>query len=276
MDKMFDKFSLSSGRKVGSVEYKYNTLFLERRHVVKCQACRSYCSVGTYAHHYCDECAQDYLEECSSCLGEYSANYANPHGCADCYNTGLQPKHKENHTMNAKEAIALIQLTNGATIFRAEYLGAQMVPQPDGATIRGYHFKDVIGLNLEADDLVVVQTKDTFGLVKVLAVNVAPAAVGCALADLKHAVCRVDFGALDCITKAEESAAHELAMSEVHERLDAYRKQLGGSFDAVKRLLTGAQPTIFVDAVAVLEDIDFGPTELRDDADFGLPKNGKR
>lgn len=273
MDKMFDKFSLPGGRKVGSSKIsvransrtdddQFTWTPLDFR-MSTCSGCGCECAFRRYAHPYCSECAQDYLDVCSSCLGEYSANYANPYGCADCYNTGLQPKHKENHTMNAKEAIALIQLTNGAAIFRAEYLGAPTAPH--GAAIRGYHFKDVIGLNLEPDDLVVVQTKDTFGLVKVMATNVAPASVGCPLADLKHAVCRVDFGTLDRITKAEASAAHELAMSEVHERLDAYRKQLGGSFDAVSRLLTGSVPTASVPPIAeddVIENIDY-PEEKR-------------
>ena len=52
--------------------------------------------------------------------------------------------------MNTKEAIAILQIERGARIVAASY---------EGET-RTYHFKNVIGLELAAGDLIVCETRN--------------------------------------------------------------------------------------------------------------------
>lgn len=149
--------------------------------------------------------------------------------------------------MDTKEAITLIQITGGARIIAARYLG--------GKNDRLYHFKDVLGCGLAVGDMAVVQSLDSYALVEVVRTEVSAAECGCPLARLKHVVCKVDLRLLELVEQREREASHELALSEVHERLDKYRSQLGGRFDRVQSaLLAGAAPAQPADASADIYD----------------------
>jgi hypothetical protein len=138
--------------------------------------------------------------------------------------------------MEAKEVIAMLQLTQGATIFSAEYIGNQIDRNQAKRTI--YHFKDVMGLNLRKDELVVVETGASFSIVKVVETGIPFHQLPIAVQDLKHAVQRVDLTTLDRIKAAEGQATNELALTEVNQRLEAHRQALGTvGFEKVKNLL---------------------------------------
>lgn len=136
--------------------------------------------------------------------------------------------------MNSKEIITLMQLTQGATIIGGHYLEDANNP---AIYPKEYHFKEAQALGLDVGDLAVVQTRNSFRIIRVSSVRVPSHAIGCDMAALKHVVQKVDTSALDRISEAEQKAAHELAMSEVHERLTAFREQLGTGFDRVSSLL---------------------------------------
>ena len=132
--------------------------------------------------------------------------------------------------MNPKEVIALLQLTQGATIIGARYLsGAQAT----------YHFKDCLNICPRIGDHVVVQTKEHYAIVEVVATDVPAHSLGCAVSELKNVVQFVDFYPLERLKEAEALASHELAMSEVHERLAAFKAMIGGiSFAKVSALFS--------------------------------------
>ena len=132
--------------------------------------------------------------------------------------------------MNTKEIIALMQISKGATVVAGQYL--------DGEFGKTYHFKNVIGLALQKEDFVVVQTRELFDLVRVTEPDVPIHQVGCGLDKLVHVIQKVDKAGLDQLLAAENRAAHELAMSEVQERLAVYQNQLGGGFQKVQDLLS--------------------------------------
>lgn len=141
--------------------------------------------------------------------------------------------------MNTSETVALIQLTQGATIFGARYVTEKSM----GNAARTYHFKNNLGINLEVGDTVVVESRDAFDLVKVTELNVVHTSLGCTLAQLKNAVQKVDFTGYEKVKNNEATAVHQLGMSELHERLEVYRKQLNqGTFENIANMLS--PPTV--------------------------------
>lgn len=179
--------------------------------------------------------------------------------------------YKEQGNMDYKEAITLLQLTQGATLFRARYIGGQNNQQE-------YTFKNCIGVHLAEDDLVIVQSRDSLALVTVSSVNLTPSQIGCPLAQLKHLVAKVDRSQVDAILEREQKAAHELALSELHGRLDTLRSQMpAGAFQAAQQLLAAppASAPMWGDRVPqpswsnIQEDvIDHGDTAAAPEAAF--------
>lgn len=180
--------------------------------------------------------------------------------------------------MNIKEIVALVQLTQGATVIAASYM------VDAGKLSSVYHFKDVLGLGLVCGDTAVVQTRDTLKLVSVIEVNVPHHKIGCSLSELKHVVQKVDVKTLDRVLEAESKAASELAMSELHERLDTMTKQLGSTgLSRVQNLLAGtlkaAHATPVEDDTVVEVDVYDSPAEMFrtgrkvDYADFAATPN---
>jgi hypothetical protein len=175
------------------------------------------------------------LEPCTACGENYASHFGN---CPDCLNTGLTPKHssKRNDIMNTAEMIAVIQIQQGAKIVACSYIGHGSAPAAPGAQV--YHFKNVAALPLAKDDLVVVQTRAGYSLATVADPDVRANACGCPLGDLKHVVTKIDLAALNTVLEGENNAMHALALSEVTERMNKFREQIGSNtFDSMAGLL---------------------------------------
>lgn len=152
--------------------------------------------------------------------------------CRSYMNTAGEPEVREkprSKHMNTKELVRLMQLKNGASIFSAVYV--------DGSTGKQYHFVDTLGLQLEEGDIVVVETRDTFSLVRVMATNLPLHSSTCGIENMKRAVDKVDFAGYDDAKKREGEAEEKLAMAEVYERLEKYGKQMGPGFQQAQALL---------------------------------------
>jgi hypothetical protein len=133
--------------------------------------------------------------------------------------------------MNSNEAITLMQLANGATIVNATYENAR-----DGVS-KAYAFKNVIGADLEVDDLIVVETMDSYSIARVVDPAVQPDGIGCAYSALKHVVGKLDTASIDKIKASENKARYKLGMSDVHKRLSVYQDQLGSEYNSVRDML---------------------------------------
>jgi hypothetical protein len=137
--------------------------------------------------------------------------------------------------MNTSETVALIQLTQGATIFGAQY----MLTKGSYSTSKTYHFKNNLGIDLEVGDTIVVQSRDAFDLVTVTSLNVPHTSLTCTLGQLVNAVQKVDFTGYEKVKANEATAVLQLGMSELHERLEVYRKQLNqGTFENIASILS--------------------------------------
>lgn len=90
-----------------------------------------------------------------------------------------------------------------------------------------YSYKCVLGQPLALNDLVLVQAQTGTKLARVSKPNVNPADLGCAFADLKHVVARIDLSELEKIEARETAARNKLAMAEVSNRLAKYRETMG-------------------------------------------------
>lgn len=134
-----------------------------------------------------------------------------------------EPADQKEQAMDSQEAITLIQLTGGASIVKCVYVDSHHAD----AEAKGYHFKNVVGLELAVDDIIVVESRAAFALVKVVEVDVMPDELACSFSALKHVVQKVDFGPLHAVHKQERKAKYKLGMSAVSSRLDKYREQLG-------------------------------------------------
>lgn len=143
--------------------------------------------------------------------------------------TITKPQGAKTMTNNAQEAITLMQLTSGAKVVAATY--------PSGGGV--YHFKNVIGAELAKDDMIVVETRGELSLATVVDPDVDVTAVTCGYEKLVHVVQKVDMAGLKAIKTAEGKARHQLAMSEVHDRLDKFRSQIGSSAFAQAQSLLG-------------------------------------
>jgi hypothetical protein len=152
--------------------------------------------------------------------------------CENCMNEGMVPVHtsnKGNIEMNTQEMLTIIQLEGGAKVVRAKYL--------EGGS-GAYCFKNVVGLNLKAGDMVVCETRDTFALLEVTDPDVMATDVGCALHDLKHVVAKVRNDDYVAAKESEAMAHRQLALSEVTARLSTYRAQIGDkTFNSVAAML---------------------------------------
>ena len=157
--------------------------------------------------------------------------------------------------MNTEELVTLVQLQQGATVFKAVYLADR---RPD--TVQ-YSFKNCLGVELQKDDFAVVETNVGFKLVQVAQPDVDMTEVGCDLAKLAHLVAAVDQTAYKRVRAAEAKAHKQLSLSEATARLDVYRQQLGtGTFEQVAGLLGSA--AYESDAVQVVEAPAAPPTDL--------------
>lgn len=143
----------------------------------------------------------------------------------------MTPQGAKTMSNNAQEAITLMQLTSGAKVVAAHYLsGAGGV----------YHFKNVVGADLDKGDLAVVETKGDMALVKVVDPDVDVTTVGCGYDKLVHVIQKVDMDKVAKVKAAEGKARHQLAMSEVHDRLNTFREQIGNhAFAQAQSLLGG-------------------------------------
>lgn len=167
-------------------------------------------------------------------------------------------------TMNTREMITIMQLQGGAKIVRARYLNSMPAAPaaPAGAPRRHvepgsydhnydptyssdsvdtqgtYCFKNVIGLDLEVDSIVMCETNDSYALLKVTDPNVRATDVSVPLSELKHVVATVDNAKFKQIKESENVAHHQLALSEVTERLTTYKDQVGATaYAAVGNIL---------------------------------------
>lgn len=174
------------------------------------------------------------LEECKAC-GH------NPGGCHECLNTGFVPKTQQrSKPMNTAEMIAVMQIQQGAKVVACVYTNHN-----GPTTSQDYHFKNVAALPLAKDDLVVVQTGRGYSLAMVVDPDVRVNTVQIPLGDLKHVVSKVNLAALHKVLEGENNAMHALALSEVTERVNKYKEQLGdGTFNSMRELLAPpAEPT---------------------------------
>lgn len=168
------------------------------------------------------------LEPCKACDSNQGA-------CYECNNTGLVPKQQRSIKMDSAELIAVIQIQAGAKIVACQYVNNGPNPNAGGQV---YHFKNVAALPLAKDDLVVVQTGNGFSLAKVVDADVRVNTVQIPLGQLKHIVSKVDLSSLQVVLEGENNAMHALALSEVTERMNKYKEQLGdGTFNSMAALL---------------------------------------
>lgn len=170
------------------------------------------------------------MEPCICQQGGYTGLPGN--ACENCMNTGVVPKQQtENKEMNTQELITVMQLQNGAALVRVRFI--------EGGNGRDYTYKNVLGVDLAKDDLVVVQTGDRLGLAEVQDPDVGANTVSVPLGSLKHVVSKVDTSGLKRVQESENSAAHMLALSEVTERLDRFKEQVGDTtFNNLKGVLS--------------------------------------
>lgn len=177
------------------------------------------------------------LEPCKACDHMQGA-------CYECYNTGMVPKNSSKGTdiMNTAEMIAVIQIQQGAKIVSASYVSNGQAATPPGMEQRVYHFKNVAALPLAKGDLIVVQTREGYSLATVVDPDLRANACECPLGQLKHVVNRVDLEALNTVLEGENNAMHALALSEVTERMNKFKAQIGDdTFTSMAALL--APPT---------------------------------
>lgn len=136
---------------------------------------------------------------------------------------------KETNVDNA-EAITTLQLSHGAKIVSivfAEY-----------ADEKPYHYKNVIGADLVADDLVVVECRKGLTLATVVDPDVMAVDVPCGLGELKHIIAKVDREPIKAVQGAEKAAIHAMGMSAVNENLRKFKENIGDeSFARVEAAL---------------------------------------
>lgn len=152
-------------------------------------------------------------------------------------------------TTNSKEMVRTIQIQQGAKIVLCNYLDDKRTVAPLPKTVpwgddeedlggAGYSFINATGIPLACGDIVVVQSVDSLALVRVANPDQLPTQCSVALGQLKHVIAKVDMNLFGRILSAENNAVQQLAMSEVTERLDKYREQIGGkTMDSLTRLL---------------------------------------
>lgn len=137
---------------------------------------------------------------------------------------------------NSREAIALMQLHNGARLYGVKFMAEGFV-KPDQKT---YTYKDVSGLELAVMDLVVVEARESFAIAQIVQLNVSPSSSTVELGKVRHIVSKIDQVAHGAKLAKEHEAIERLAMAEVGERLEKFRQQLGASnFESVRNLLGG-------------------------------------
>lgn len=176
-------------------------------------------------------CDED-LEDCQYCGQD-------PMGCYECLNTGRIPKQqpKKEYIMNTRELITAMQLQNGAKVVSVSFNAAIPQAKAPGSAEIFYHFKNAIGVQLRVGDVVVVQGAP-YSLATVVNPDVRANELSVNLGELKHIVSRVDTTAIGIVQEAENNALHALALSEVAERVDTMRKQIGdNAFNQMNAML---------------------------------------
>lgn len=154
--------------------------------------------------------------------------------------------------MDTKEVVALMQLSTGTTLFTATYIHNRQ-----GMPFTTYTFKNSLGIPLVIGDTCVVQSKDKIDLVVVSEVNVPPYKLDFPVSKLKHLMALVDPAPLQDVLNREGEVAHKMAISEVNERLSAYKDQLGDSFDNIKHMLTAPETSRNREREAVIDGDSF-------------------
>lgn len=163
---------------------------------------------------------------------------------------------------NSREAIALMQLHNGARLYGVKFMAEGFV-KPDQKT---YTYKDVSGLELSVMDLVVVEARESFAIAQIVQLNVSPSSSTVELGKVRHIVSKIDQVAHGAKLAKEHEAIERLAMAEVGERLEKFRQQLGASnFESVRSLLGGpvvdtrpAPRNLTIDSEGQLVDTETG------------------
>lgn len=141
--------------------------------------------------------------------------------------------------INTREAVALIQLHQGARLYGVKFMAEGFV-KPDQKT---YTYKDTQGLALAFNDLVIVEARDAYAIAQVVQLDVSPSAAHVELGKVRHIVQKIDLEQHHARLSRENNAVEKLAMAEVNERLEKYRAQLGGTrFGEVEQLLSWEEP----------------------------------
>lgn len=149
-----------------------------------------------------------------------------------------------------QEAITLIQLNKGFTLIGCTYIedSVQAGAVPNN---KEYHFKCAPHIDPKKDDILVVQSRSGFALVKVSTAKVLPTALHCGFHELKHVVCKVNTKEFDDMLQSESEAVMALSMSDVNSKLSVFQQQVGESaFLAVGNLLA---PPVVNDSDDVIE-----------------------
>lgn len=137
---------------------------------------------------------------------------------------------------NSREAIALMQLHNGARLYGVKFMAEGFV-KPEQKT---YTYKDTSGLDLAVMDLVVVEARDSVAIAQIVQLNVSPSASTMELGKVRHIVSKIDQVSHGAKLAKENEAVERLAMAEVGERLEKFRQQLGTTnFESVRMMLGG-------------------------------------
>ena len=167
--------------------------------------------------------------------------------------TEVRARDMENKSMtNTREAIALMQLHNGARLYGVKFMAEGFV-KPEQKT---YTYKDTSGLDLAMLDLVVVEARDSFAIAQIVQLNVSPSAAAVELGKVRHIVSKIDQVAHGAKLGKENEAVERLAMAEVGERLEKFRQQLGHTnFEAVRTMLGGPVVNQTIDRNTVSVDM---------------------
>lgn len=156
--------------------------------------------------------------------------------------------------MNTNELITIMQLEAGAKLYGVQFL-ENGTKQPNGKT---YTYKDTKGLHLTFNDYAVVEARQGYAVVKIVEIGRSVTDLGCSLGQLRHIISRVPTEQHEQLLQQEHNARQKLAMAEVTQRLDTYRKQFGGALDQAQQALGLAAPDTTVaakdDTIGVIID----------------------
>lgn len=233
-------------KKGGLVEHHTNVVTFANGHEVEFGAIsRGYCRQKRAKRPF----AQANHDLCCNLINGLWSNEPHATNTAPAQQRAVK-QNKRSNEMNTSEMITLLQLEGGAKVVRAQYVDGPATPNVASPVRRadgnkwdelddtGYCFKNVIGLHLEKGDMIAVETRDTYALVRVVNPDVMVTEMGCAMDDLKHVVAKLRNSDYLKAKEAEHNAFRQLSLSEATSKLTKYREQLGNdSFNAVSGML---------------------------------------